>query len=283
MHESRRETLTPILLTPLNAGEEVADLDEDYADFDGYQGFSDLYEVEQIAERIHAYTSESDCQFLFGFDCNADGEIHGFMISASLKDGPTFASWMDRMNATSNREATELAAAYGIADALYGEFESLRTIALRHQRLVAADDAPAWPQTDDEQRDWADWKYEVANGDTTLGFRAWLDNQAQADDQDTPQTSDTPITATLQRQAWDDDQAIDLGQPDRFDITPALDALTPEERQSLRATLASTSRDLDWLYERACRLRLIGRHDGPFYLDLDTEATLAHLDSKDRA
>lgn len=31
-----------------------------------------------------------------------------------------------------------------------------------------------WPTTDEERTSFADWQYEVSNGDTTLGFREWL-------------------------------------------------------------------------------------------------------------
>lgn len=34
-----------------------------------------------------------------------------------------------------------------------------------------------WPTTDAERSAYRDWQYEVANGDTVLGFRDWLDQQ----------------------------------------------------------------------------------------------------------
>jgi len=38
----------------------------------------------------------------------------------------------------------------------------------------ASNMSPWWP-TDDEADVYADWQAEVANGDTVLGFRAWID------------------------------------------------------------------------------------------------------------
>lgn len=36
-----------------------------------------------------------------------------------------------------------------------------------------------WPVSDEDRTHYADWRYEVANGDTVLGFRAWVTNQKE--------------------------------------------------------------------------------------------------------
>jgi len=33
---------------------------------------------------------------------------------------------------------------------------------------------PTWPDTEAERTDFRDWQYEVANGDTLLGYRPWV-------------------------------------------------------------------------------------------------------------
>lgn len=38
-----------------------------------------------------------------------------------------------------------------------------------------------WPRTAAERNSYHDWRYEVANGDTVLGFRDWLTNQKEND------------------------------------------------------------------------------------------------------
>lgn len=44
------------------------------------------------------------------------------------------------------------------------------------------DDIPSvWPTTDAERAAFADWQHEVADGDTPIGFRAWLVNQAEVE------------------------------------------------------------------------------------------------------
>ena len=38
---------------------------------------------------------------------------------------------------------------------------------------------PTWPESPEEQVDYVDWQYEVANGDTVLGFRDWIVNREE--------------------------------------------------------------------------------------------------------
>lgn len=33
---------------------------------------------------------------------------------------------------------------------------------------------PTWPRDDHERELFTDWQYEVANGDTLMGFRDWM-------------------------------------------------------------------------------------------------------------
>jgi hypothetical protein len=35
-------------------------------------------------------------------------------------------------------------------------------------------ESATWPENDAEREAYADWQYEVTNGDTLLGFREWL-------------------------------------------------------------------------------------------------------------
>jgi len=47
---------------------------------------------------------------------------------------------------------------------------------------VAAADGhqPTWPDTGAERADYKDWRYEVGNGDTVLGYRDWVANRDEA-------------------------------------------------------------------------------------------------------
>lgn len=43
--------------------------------------------------------------------------------------------------------------------------------------------ARTWPETAEERARYSDWQYEVANGDTILGFRDWMDHNPLKEEQ----------------------------------------------------------------------------------------------------
>lgn len=50
-----------------------------------------------------------------------------------------------------------------------------------------------WPQNDEERAAFKDWQYEVANGDTHIGFRGWLNGKEGTP----PEDPDKAVTAEL--------------------------------------------------------------------------------------
>lgn len=55
------------------------------------------------------------------------------------------------------------------------------------RRACSPDDQkPTWPTTDAERIDYVDWQYEVANGDTVLDFRDWVDHRDEAEAEAAP-------------------------------------------------------------------------------------------------
>lgn len=44
--------------------------------------------------------------------------------------------------------------------------------------------ATPWPVTDDEKIAFVDWQADVAEGNTTLGFRDWITHQIEANDEE---------------------------------------------------------------------------------------------------
>lgn len=46
----------------------------------------------------------------------------------------------------------------------------------------SATPSTSWPTTDEEREAFSDWQYEVANGDTTAGFREWLNGRSVTPD-----------------------------------------------------------------------------------------------------
>lgn len=119
---------------------EIADSYEET--FSGYINYGHNGEVQMIADFLHNHYSGIDGapQFSFGFDCDEEGSISGFLVSADIGEYPnrlTLATWGDIKNSTNDREATGLKAALAIAEALDDMYHAQVVKARRHGLLPA--------------------------------------------------------------------------------------------------------------------------------------------------
>lgn len=85
------------------------------------------------------------------------------------------------------------------------------------------------------------------------------------------QPAERPIKAIVNLQVWRDDYAMDVGTAE-FDAAPILASLTREQR---RAIADGDHGEADVLFEEARRLGLAPAHDGPFWVDVESELTEA--------
>lgn len=95
--------------------------------FSGYGGGDFIHEVGMVAAVLSAtFTTPA---FMFGYDADVDGMLNGYTLSVLLPHTPEFTEFHDYRNATLDRDATGIAAATAIADALYGDYLRMATTA----------------------------------------------------------------------------------------------------------------------------------------------------------
>lgn len=88
-------------------------------------------------------------------------------------------------------------------------------------------------------------------------------------------TPSPKVTATLRRQYWQGDYAIEIDHED-FDVETILDTMTLDEVRELDG-----STDLDELYFSGVRLGLVEGGAGPFDLELDDETFVAYIEARE--
>lgn len=86
-----------------------------------------------------------------------------------------------------------------------------------------------------------------------------------------------PIRAVVNFQVWRNDYAMDVGTAE-FDAAPILASLSREQRQAIAD---GDHAEADVLYEEARRLGLVDDHDGPFWVDVESELTDAMAEGWD--
>lgn len=133
-HNTRQIELLRIITNPAHNngnidGQTHAEIYEAYEDFSGYMDYGHNDEVQTVADFLYSHYAsvEGAPQFSFGFDCNAEGEIGGYLVSADCGEYPnriTLATWGDIKNSTYDREATGLKAALAIAEALDDKYQT---------------------------------------------------------------------------------------------------------------------------------------------------------------
>ena len=77
------------------------------------------------------------------------------------------------------------------------------------------------------------------------------------------------LSARFQAQQWINDNAVDCASSIDFDAAPAVLSLNARQLRRFAEQAARTSgRDLDVIAEKA---GLLEDHDGPYYVDIDTD------------
>lgn len=97
------------------------------------------------------------------------------------------------------------------------------------------------------------------------------------------------LTATVQPQEWDGDDAIDSGPEVAFEVGDILAEMGEEERSRYADEIGRPGRDLDELYFEAVRRGRVPDGYGPFYVsvdeddfdDWDAQRTATHLGVED--
>lgn len=126
-------------------GDTHAEVADEYEEnFSGYTGFGYNDEVQTVADFLYNhYASDATVpDFLFGFECNADGEVGGYNVAIRIdaedwQDRIALVEFHDIKHSTTNREASGLKAALAIAESLEGDYRSLLAKARRRGLLTA--------------------------------------------------------------------------------------------------------------------------------------------------
>ena len=121
-------------------------------------------------------------QYHMGFD---SGQIGFLLVTRDESEIPHPDKYAEGMVETWNQylsgdvwgyviedgEGNEIGSCWGLYGSDYAETEAFGAV---------PDNPPAFPYCEGHSVD--DWKYEVQNGDTKLGFVEWLDHQKEADE-----------------------------------------------------------------------------------------------------
>lgn len=185
-----QQRLLAVLLNPNSphayGAETVEDMLDEWASF-GPRGsafpwgedYADNYEVWTVANYLgdHYETDDTMPDFSFDFTCDSEGLVNGYTTAVYLghSHGAYLSQWHDAKY-LGRTPYSGLRGALYVAESLDGDWR--RTVATaRALRLIPRS---VWPETDAERAAFADWQYEVANGDTCASFRDWYDAKEDA-------------------------------------------------------------------------------------------------------
>lgn len=160
-----------------------ADALEEFENFSGL----DTSEDRQVADRLREHHNRIDGYGAFEFEhlCDSDGVPSSYSVLTRVPagDGLWLSSAEDIKYLAAHRYSLRgLRAALHIASVIEGDWKRLRRSATELGLLEPAASRPSvWPETDEEREAFADWQYEVANGDAPNGFRDWYAARAAAD------------------------------------------------------------------------------------------------------
>lgn len=111
-------------------------------DFVGYEGFNFNSEVQQVADILFEHYSPNgpgnDTPFVFGFECNSEGEISSYTVGISLDSNFYLLANHDIKHATFDRSATGEAAAIQIGLSLENDYLQVLHQAKKSGLITAA-------------------------------------------------------------------------------------------------------------------------------------------------
>lgn len=201
-----QERLLGILLDPANdaagyfsglSDDDIrADMLDQYEHFAG-EDSDTLYNAGRIADTYRTHLEREDAKntgkpygdtpFHFGYQGNADSEIIEIpMYDIGVYLGHDTGSWLTDSHDTkylryarTAHPGSGLRVAIELAEIITDDYQRVLGKAQRLGLLPAPPSRPVWPDTDEERAAFADWQYEVGNGDTAAAFRDWYDARSE--------------------------------------------------------------------------------------------------------